>query len=93
VTHGEDVTEDLPTPAPAALTKAEQPLPARRNLRLAASSDSSEGEIYELPSSDKAVHIDDIVERSGLNSSGVLATLFAAGMNRIVRQKPGTAVS
>jgi predicted Rossmann fold nucleotide-binding protein DprA/Smf involved in DNA uptake len=55
--------------------------------------DSSEEEIYELPGSDKAVHIDDIVERSGLNSSDVLATLFAAGMHRIVCQKPGTAVS
>src|SRR6202011_74974 len=32
--------------------------------------------IYELPSSDQAVHIDDIVERSGLNCSEVLATLF-----------------
>jgi predicted Rossmann fold nucleotide-binding protein DprA/Smf involved in DNA uptake len=87
------VNEELPTPAQAVLTKAEQPAPSRRNELLAASLDSSQEEIYELPSSDKAVHIDDIVERSGLNSSDVLATLFAAGMNRIVRQRPGTAVS
>jgi hypothetical protein len=64
-----------------------------RHERLTASLDSSEEEIYELPGSDKAVHIDDIVERSGLNYSDVLATLFAAGMNRITRQKPGTAAS
>jgi predicted Rossmann fold nucleotide-binding protein DprA/Smf involved in DNA uptake len=45
--------------------------------------------IYELPSSDQAVHIDDIVERSGLNCSEVLATLFNLEMKGIVRQMSG----
>jgi predicted Rossmann fold nucleotide-binding protein DprA/Smf involved in DNA uptake len=76
VTNGEDVIEDLPTPVRAALVKAEQPEAAQRNLLLAASLNSSEKKIYELLNSDEAVHIDDIVERSGLNSSEVLATLF-----------------
>ena len=44
---------------------------------------------YELLNSDEAVHIDDIVERSGLNSSEVLATLFDLEMKGIVRQMPG----
>jgi DNA processing protein len=34
-------------------------------------------------------HIDDIVERSGLNSSEVLATLFDLEMKGIARQSPG----
>jgi DNA-binding MarR family transcriptional regulator len=89
VTNGEDVIEDLPTPVRAALVKAEQPEAAQHNLLLAASLNSSEKKIYELLNSDEAVHIDDIVERSGLNSSEVLATLFDLEMKGIVRQMPG----
>jgi len=50
---------------------------------------SSGEKIIELLSSDEAVHIDDIVERSGLNSSEVLATLFDLEMKGIIRQLPG----
>src|SRR6202166_1347581 len=71
VTNGEDVIEDLPTPVRAALVQAEKPEAAQRNLLLAASLNSSEKIIYELLKSDESVHIDDIVERSGLNSSEV----------------------
>jgi len=76
VTNGADVIEDLPTPVRAMLVQAEQPEAEQRNLLLAASLNSSEKKIYDLLNSDEAVHIDDIVERSGLNSSEVLATLF-----------------
>jgi DNA processing protein len=89
VTNGEDVIEDLPKPVRAALVQAKQPEAAQRNLLLAASLNSSEKKIYELLNSDEAVHIDDIVERSGLNSSEVLATLFDLEMKGIVRQMPG----
>jgi len=89
VTNGEDVIEDLPTPVRAALVRAEKPEAAQRNLLLAASLNSSEKIIYELLKSDESVHIDDIVERSGLNSSEVLATLFDLEMKGIVRQMPG----
>jgi predicted Rossmann fold nucleotide-binding protein DprA/Smf involved in DNA uptake len=37
----------------------------------------------------RGVHIDDIVERSSLNSSEVLATLFNLEMKGVVRQLPG----
>jgi DNA processing protein len=89
VTNGEDVIEDLPTPVRAALLKAEKPEAEQHNLLLVASLNSSEKKIYELLNSDEAVHIDDIVERSGLNSSEVLATLFDLEMKGIVRQMPG----
>jgi DNA processing protein len=49
----------------------------------------SEKKHYELLSADESRHIDDIVERSGLNSSEVLATLFNLEMKGIVRQSPG----
>ena len=89
VTNGEDVIEDLPTPIRAALVKAEAPEAEQRNLLAAACLNSSEKKIYELLSTDEPVHIDYIVERSGLNSSEVLATLFDLEMKGIVRQLPG----
>ncbi len=85
----EDVIEELPTPVRAALVQAEQPEAGERNLLVAASLNGSERKIYELLSSEEPKHIDDIVERSGLNSSEVLATLFDLEMKGIVRQLPG----
>jgi DNA processing protein len=89
VTNGEDVIEELPTPVRAMLVKAEQPEAQQRSLLLAASLNSSEKKIYELLTFDQPMHIDDIVEASGLNSSEVLATLFDLEMKGIVRQLPG----
>ena len=89
VTNGEDVIEELPTPVRAALVQAEQPEAEQRNLLAAASLNGSEKKIYELLSTDDPKHIDEIVERSGLNSSEVLATLFDLEMKGIVRQSPG----
>jgi DNA processing protein len=66
------------------LTEAEQ-----RNLLVSAGLNGSEKKLYELLSAEEPVHIDDIVERSGLNSSEVLATLFNLEMKGIVRQLPG----
>jgi len=89
VTGAEDVIEELPTPVRAALVQAEQPEAERRNLLASASLNGSEKKLYELLSAEEPVHIDDIVERSGLNSSEVLATLFTLEMKGIVRQLPG----
>lgn len=89
VTNAEDVIEELPTPIRAALVQAEQPEAAQRNLLVAASLNSSEKKIYDLLSVDDPVPIDDIVERSALNSSEVLATLFDLEMKGVVRQLPG----
>jgi hypothetical protein len=49
-------------------------------------------DLYELLSEDQSVHLDNIVERSGLNSSQVLATLFTLEMKGIVRRLPGETV-
>ncbi|MBV9889007.1 MAG: DNA-protecting protein DprA [Acidobacteria bacterium] len=89
VTNGEDVISDLPTPIRAALVRAEAPEAEQRNLLAAASLTTPERKIYELLSTDQPVHIDDIMDRSGLNSSEVLATLFDLEMKGIVRQLPG----
>jgi DNA processing protein len=89
VTNAEDVSEELPTPIRAALAKAEQPEAEQGYLLAAAGLNSSEKRLYDLLNSDAALPIDDIVERSSLNSSEVLATLFNLEMKGIVRRLPG----
>src|SRR4051812_2751814 len=89
VTNGEDVIEELPTPIRALLVKAERQETEQLNLLAAASLNSSEKKIFELLSVDEPSQIDDIVERSGLHSCEVLATLFDLEMKGIVRQLPG----
>jgi len=89
VTCAEDVIEELPTPVRAALVQAEQPEAEQRNLLVGAALNGSEKKLYELLNAEEPVPIDDIVERSGLNSSDVLATLFNLEMKGIVRQLPG----
>jgi len=89
VTNAEHVIEELPTPLRAALVTPVQPDGGQTNLLVAASLNPSEKKIYDLLQSDEPQPIDDIVERSGLNSSKVLATLFNLEMKGIVRQLPG----
>src|SRR5690349_6240031 len=89
VTCAEDVIEELPTPVRAAMVHAEKPEAAKRDSLVQASLNPSEKRIYDLLSADESHHIDDIVERSGLNSSEVLATLFDLEMKGVVRQSPG----
>jgi DNA processing protein len=89
VTCAEDVIEELPTPVRAALLQAEQPEAEQRNLLAAASLNGSQKKLYELLNAEEPMPIDDIVERSGLNSSDVLATLFDLEMKGIIRQLSG----
>ena len=89
VTCAEDVIEELPTPVRGALVQAEKPEAEQRNLLAADGLNGSEKKLYELLSAEEPVPIDEIVERSSLNSSEVLATLFTLEMKGIVRQLPG----
>jgi DNA processing protein len=76
-------------PLGAALTQLEQPAAEQRNLLVAQSLTDSGQKIYALLNSDEPRPIDDIVERTGLNSSDVLATVFDLEMKGFVRQLPG----
>jgi DNA processing protein len=89
VTCAEDVIEELPMPVRAALVQPMQPGDGQTNLLVAASLNATEKKLYDLLSPDEPQPIDDIVERSGLNSSEVLATLFDLEMKGIIRQSPG----
>ena len=70
-----------------------QPETGKANLLIAASLTPSEKKLYDLLNSDEPQAIDEIVERSGLNSSEVLATLFDLEMKGIIRQLPGNLFS
>jgi DNA processing protein len=89
VTCAEDAIEELPTPVRAALLQAEQPEAEQRNLVGAASLKGLQKKLCELLNAEELMPIDDIVERSGLNSSDVLATLFDLEIKGIIRQMPG----
>ena len=70
------------------------PVEARfgRGANVADSSESlapDERPLYELLSVDEALHVDELVERSGLSSSEVLAALFDLELKGVVRQLPG----
>jgi DNA processing protein len=45
--------------------------------------------LYDLLNVDKARHVDELVELSGLNSSEVLPTLLTLEMKGVIRQLPG----
>ena len=81
--------EERPTSVRAALLQAEQSEAEQRNLLAAAALNGSQKKLYDLLSTDQPVHIDDLMERSGLNSSEVLATLFDLEMKGVIRQLPG----
>lgn len=89
VTNAEDVIEELPTPIRTALELAKTMEAEQKNLFTVKSLSGTNKTIYELLSTEESVHIDELVERSGLHSSEVLATLFNLEMQSIVRQLPG----
>jgi DNA processing protein len=89
VTSWEDVIEELPTPVRAELfpmdeTSAEE----RANLFVQALS-PVEKKVFGLLSTDDSIHVDELVERSELSSSEVLAVLCELEMKGVVRQLPG----
>ena len=83
VTNGEDVIEELPTPVRAALVQAERPgSRAAKSAGRGLAGRLSEKKIYELLQRRQTSHIDEIVERSGLNSSRGSGYAFRPGDER-----------
>lgn len=85
----EDIVEELPTPVRADLVPVESAPPEEREALILEKMTPSERPIYQLLAVEKARHIDDLVENSGLSSSEVLATLFDMELRGVVRQLPG----
>jgi len=89
VTSWEDVVEELPTPVRAELVPVEAASAEERTLLVQEALGPVERPIYELLTPDEARHVDEIVEKSGLTSSEVLAALFDLELRGVVRQLPG----
>ncbi len=89
VTSWEDVVEELPTDVRAELFSVEQPTAEERASLFEQALSPIEKKLYELLDTDAPRHVDELVERSELNSSAVLVALFELEMKGIVRQMPG----
>jgi DNA processing protein len=88
VTCADDVIEELPTPVRAVLCQRKLSNPNSVISLLVEGLTPTEQRIYALLGVEKPKHIDDLVETTRLNSSEVLATLFALERKGIVRQLP-----
>ncbi|HKV04017.1 MAG TPA: DNA-processing protein DprA [Candidatus Acidoferrales bacterium] len=89
VTGWEDVVEELPTPVRAELMPVESASQEERAALVEQGLAPLERPLYELLSLDESRHVDELVERSGLSSSEVLAALFDLELKGVVRQLPG----
>jgi DNA processing protein len=89
VTGWEDVIEELSTPVRAELLPVESATTEERTLLVEQNLGPSERVLCEMLAQDEALAIDDLVEKSGLTSSEVLAALFDLELKGVVRQLPG----
>ncbi len=89
VMNWEDVVEELPTQIRAELFPVDQVSAAEQASLIEGSLSPDEKRLYVLLGTDQAVQVDELVEKSELSSSVVLAALFELEMKGIVRQMPG----
>jgi len=89
VTSWEDVVEELPTDVRAELLPVEATTVEERASLIEQSLPPGERMLYDLLSVETARHVDELMEKSGLTSSEVLAALFDLEMKGVIRQMPG----
>ena len=89
VTSWQDVVEELPTEVRAELFPVESTTSGERATLLTNQLPPLERKVFELLGVDETVHVDELVEKSELSSSDVLAALCEMEMKGIVRQMPG----
>ena len=88
-TSWEDVVEELPTDVRAELMPVEMASAEERLTLVLSVLGAGERSLYDLLGTDESLHVDDLVERSCLTSSEVLAALFDLELKGVVRQLPG----
>ncbi len=89
VSSWEDVVEELPTEVRAELFPVETTTVEERASLFEQALTPIQKKLYHLLGTDEPRHVDELVEKSELSSSAVLATLFELEMQGIVRQMPG----
>ncbi len=85
----EDVVEELPTEVRSELFPVEATTQQERASLFEQSLSVVEKTIFGLLGTDEPSHVDELVGKSELSSSAVLAALFELEMKGIVRQMPG----
>jgi len=89
----EDVVEELPTPVRAEilerLAESVSAEAGQTELPLGAGLSDAERGVFGILRVDEALHVDQVVEASGMTSSDVLAILFDLEMKGLIRQLPG----
>ena len=88
-TGWEEVVEELPTEIRAELFPVEATSAEARASLFEQTLSPTEKKLYELLHADAAVHVDELVEATGLSSSETLAALCEMEMRGIIRQMPG----
>lgn len=89
VTSWQDVVEELPTEIRAELFPVETTTREERASLFTNELSPVEKRVFALLGVDETIHVDELVEKSELNSSEVLAALCEMEMKGIVRQMPG----
>lgn len=89
VTSWEDVVEELPTEIRAELFPVEATTREERASLFTEALSATHQRFFGLLNMDESVHVDELVEKSELTSSEVLAALCEMEMKGIVRQMPG----
>jgi DNA processing protein len=89
VTSWEDVIEEFPTDIRTELFPVEETTGVERALLFESTLSPLQKKVFGLLSVDESIHIDELVEKSELNSSEVLAALCEMEMKSVVRQMPG----
>ena len=89
VTGWEDVVDELPMEIRAELFPVEATSAEERASLLEEGLSPTEKKLYELIRADAPIHVDELVEGTGLNSSETLAALCEMEMRGVIRQMPG----
>jgi DNA processing protein len=85
----EDVVEELPTEIRAELFPVEATTPQERASLFEGNLSPIEKRLFELIRIEEPIHVDELVETTGLSSSETLAALCEMEMRGIIRQMPG----
>jgi DNA processing protein len=89
VTGWEDVVEELPTEIRAELFPVEATTPEERASLFEQDLSPIEKRLFDLIRIEEPIHVDELVETTGLSSSETLAALCEMEMRGIIRQMPG----
>ena len=89
VTNWQEVVEELPTEVRAELFPVEATTAEERASLFEGSLSPTEKRLFELIRIEEPIHVDELVEKTGLSSSETLAALCEMEMRGVIRQMPG----